>query len=213
MQKLTLWRLLSFTIVPMFLLLILTVLSMPSAKAQENTTNITNPTFANGNANTSNFLNYTSSSYGLKIQYPSYLIKVESQNQSSGDLVKFISPRGTPPLEVRISGGHQVPQNMSLEQWDNETTKRLRQSLDNFSLIGSNSTTIAGSPAHWRVYTAKLPSSGVEIKFIQFLIIKDNKEYIITANTFPTDVSFYVPTLHKMINSFAFIPIVPNPAH
>lgn len=76
----------------------------------------------------------------------------------------------------------------------------------------SNSTTVAGLPAHEILYTAKLPSSEVEIKFIQLLIIKDNKEYIITANAFPTDFSFYLPTIQKMINSIAFIPKVTTPA-
>jgi len=210
-QRLILAGLISVTIVvSLSLLLIFTVSALQHAKAQENTTSITTPTFTNGNSTTTNFLTYTNSSYGIKIQFPSYFIKEESQNQSSGDIVKFTSPRGTPPLELSISDGQSVPQNMSLEQWSNATIKGLSQSFDNFSLIESNSSSLAGFPAHEIIYTATLPSSGVEIKFMQLLIIKDNKEFIITANAFPTDFSFYLPTLQEMINSFAFIPTVTN---
>jgi len=88
----------------------------------------------------------------------------------------------------------------------------MSQSFDNFSLIESNSSSLAGFPSHEILYTATLPSSGVEIKFMQLLTIKDNKEYFITANAFPTDFSFYLPTLQEMINSFAFIPKVTTTA-
>jgi hypothetical protein len=111
-----------------------------------------------------------------------------------------------------ISDGQPAPQNMSLEQWSNATIRGLSQSFNNFSLIESNSTTVAGFPAHEILYTATLPSSEVEIKFMQLLIIKDNKGYIITANSLPTDFTFYLPTLQEMINSFVFIPTVTTPA-
>jgi hypothetical protein len=55
------------------------------------------------------------------------------------------------------------------------------------------------------MYTATLLSSGVEIKWMQLLTIKDNKEYIITANASPTDFSFYLPTLQEMADSFAYM--------
>jgi hypothetical protein len=211
-QKLTLPGLFSVTIVlSLFLIVVLTGLAMQSTTAQ-NTTSITPPTFTNGNSTTNNFLTYSNSSYGIKIQYPSYFIKEEPQNQSSGDIVKFSSPRGTPYFELGISDGQPAPQNMSLEQWSNATIRGLSQSFNNFSLIESNSTTVAGFPAHEILYTATLPSSEVEIKFMQLLIIKDNKEYIITANSLPTDFTFYLPTLQEMINSFVFIPTVTTPA-
>ncbi len=213
MQKSILAGLISVTIVvPLSLILILTGLATQNVTAQEHTTSITTPTVTNGNNTNTNFLTYSNSSYGIKIQYPSYFIKEESQNQSSGDIVKFTSLRGTPPLELGISDGQPVPQNMSLEQWSNATIRGLSQLFDNFSLVESNSTTVGGFPAHEIIYTATLPSSGVEIKFMQLLIIKDSKEYIITANTFPTDFSFYLPTIQEMINSFAFIPKVTTTA-
>src|SRR5205823_9533128 len=87
----------------------------------------------------------------------------------------------------------------------------LRHSFDNFSLIDSNATTLAGFPAHKIVYTAVLPSSGLELKFMQILTIKDSKSFVITFGTLPTNYSRYLPTIQKMIDSFAFIPVVPTP--
>jgi hypothetical protein len=75
---------------PLSLILIFTGLAIENATAQD-TTSITTPTVTNGNNTTTNFLTYTNSSYGIMIQYPSYFIKEDSQNQSSGDIVRFTS--------------------------------------------------------------------------------------------------------------------------
>ena len=74
-------------------------------------------------------------------------------------------------------------------------------------MIDSNSTTLAGFPAHKIVYTGIIPSSGLEVKFMQILTIKDSKSFVITFGTFPTNFSTYLPTIQKMIDSFAFIPV------
>ncbi|MGB7956260.1 MAG: hypothetical protein WCF23_19990 [Candidatus Nitrosopolaris sp.] len=51
-------------------------------------------------------------------------------------------------------------------------------------------------PAHEIVRIATLPSSGVEIKFMQLLTIKETKKLIIIAYAFSTDfASFTVSTL------------------
>lgn len=60
-----------------------------NAITHEITTSITPPTCIYGNDSTANFLTYTDSTYGIKIQCPSYLVKEDSQNQSSGKIVKL----------------------------------------------------------------------------------------------------------------------------
>jgi hypothetical protein len=60
-------------------------------------------------------------------------------------------------------------------------------------------------PAHEIVYNATLPPSGVEIKFMQLLTIKDSKELIITADAFLTDFASYLLSLHEMVDSFAYM--------
>ena len=74
-------------------------------------------------------------------------------------------------------------------------------------MIDSNSTNLAGFPAHKIVYTGIIPSSGLELKFMfmQILTIKDGKDFVITSAALPTDFSASLPTFQKMIDSFAFV--------
>ncbi|MDP9288034.1 MAG: hypothetical protein M3P08_07540 [Thermoproteota archaeon] len=81
---------------------------MQNATAQENSTNIMPPTSTNGNNTADKLLTYNSSSYWISIQYPSSWIKEELQNQSSGEIVKFSSLPGTPPMQLRISDGVRI---------------------------------------------------------------------------------------------------------
>ncbi len=70
---------------------------MQNVIAQEYSTNTMPPTSTNGNNTVNKLLTYNNSSYGVSIQYPSSWIKEESQNQNSGEIVKFGSLPGTPP--------------------------------------------------------------------------------------------------------------------
>jgi hypothetical protein len=74
---------------PLFLIVILTTRVTQNAMTHEITTSITPPTCIDGNDTTANFLTYTDSTYGIKIKCPSYLVKADSQNQSSRKIVKF----------------------------------------------------------------------------------------------------------------------------
>jgi hypothetical protein len=175
-----------------------------------NTTNAgTNVTrsFPNATVGNVNFLTYTNDTYGLKIQYPSNWLKEESHNQTSNDIVKFSAPNRAAPASLNIVGGKPAPQNIPLITYIDASIDALRQSFSNFSLIGSNATTLGDSPAQKIVYTATLPLSGVELKFMQIFTIKDSKSFVITFGTLPTIFSTYLPTVQKMIDSFAFTSI------
>jgi hypothetical protein len=172
------------------------------ATAQQNSTGITST-----NNNSTNFLTYSNSTYGIKIQYPPNWIKQESQNQSSNDIVKFSSPGSAAPASLAVIGGKPAPHSIPLQVYINTSIYVLRHSFDNFSLVESNTTTLGGFPAHKIVYTATIPSSGIEIKFMQILTIKDNKSLVITFGTLPANFSTYLPTIQQMIDSFAFIPV------
>jgi hypothetical protein len=108
-------------------------------------------------------------------------------------------------------GGKPAPQSIPLAVYINASIYLLKHSFGNFTLIDSNATTLAGSPAHKIVYTATLPSSGLNLKFMQIFAIKDSKSYVITFGTFPTIFSRYLPTIQKMVDSFAFVPVVTAP--
>ena len=151
------------------------------------------------------FLPYENSTYGIRIQYPSNWIKQESQNQSSNLIVGFKSPPGTRFAYITIERGGHVPQNISLEQFSNATINELRQLFPGFNLTESNSTTLAGIPAHKIEYTS-ITQSGRELELMQVWTLKDARDFIITYGSLSRDFSSYLPTIQKMIDSFAFIP-------
>ena len=193
-------------------------ISLQIAAAQQNNTSVTstnstssaNNTSAN-NTSSTNFLTYSNSTNGIRIQYPSSWLKEESHNQSSNDIVKFSAPAGAAPASLNIVGGKPAPQSIPLSVYINASIYLLKHAFGNFTLIESNATTLGGIPAHKMVYTATLPSSGLNLKFMQIFAIKDGKSFVITFGTVPTIFSIYQPTIQKMVDSFAFIPVVTTP--
>ena len=172
----------------------------PSSSSQ---TKSTNSTTAGSEVK---ILPYENSTYGIKIQYPSNWIKQESQNRSSNLIVGFKSPPGTAIAYLTIKGGTQLPQNMTLEQYNNGSIKVLRQSFPGLNLIESNATTLAGIPAHKIVYKS-LRQSGRELELMQVWTIKGSKDFIITYVALSKDFHSYLPSMQKMIDSFAFVPV------
>ena len=76
----------------------------PSSSSQSNNTNSTTAA-----ASASDFLTYQNSSYGISVQHPSNWIGEENHNATSpGRIVKFSSPRGTPPATFNIIGGNRL---------------------------------------------------------------------------------------------------------
>ena len=161
-------------------------------------------TTGNMTVSSANFLTYNNDTYELKIQYPSNWLKENSHNLTSNDIVKFSAPATAAPASLNIVGGKPALQSIPLQSYVSASLDLLRQSFNNFNLIGSNATTLGDSPAQELVYTATLPSSGLNLKFMQILTIGDSKSYVITFGTLPTDFSRYLPTVQKMIDSFAF---------
>jgi hypothetical protein len=177
---------------------------LPPLSSSSSQTNSTNSATAGSEVK---ILPYENSTFGIKVHYPSNWIKQESQNRSSNDIVKFNSPVGAGPASLDIIGGKPVPQNISLEQYNNASINALSRSFPGFNITESNATTLAGIPAHKIVYTAIIPTSGLELKFMQIFTIKDGKDYVITSAALTTDFSTYLPTFQKMIDSFAFVPL------
>ena len=174
---------------------------LPLSSSQSNSSNSTTAAAATE----VKFIPYENSTYGIKIQYPSNWIKQESQNQTSSFIVGFNSPPGTGFAYITIEGGRQLPQNVSLEQFSNASIDGIRQSSPGFNLTESNATALAGIPAHKIVYTS-LAQSGRELELMQVWTLKDAKDFIITYGALSRDFSSYLPTIQKMIDSFAFIP-------
>jgi hypothetical protein len=177
---------------------------LPPSSSSSSQSNSTNSTTAAA-APEVKFIPYENSTYGIKIQYPSNWIKQESQNQTSSLIVGFNSPPGKGFAYITIEGGRHLPQNISLEQFSNASIDGIRQSFPGFNLTESNATALAGIPAHKIAYTS-LAQSGRELELMQLWTLKDAKDFIITYGALSRDFSSYLPTIQKMIDSFAFIP-------
>jgi hypothetical protein len=166
----------------------------------------TNETASNDN---STFLTYKDPNYGIQIQYPSTWRKVviqmreNTESGSSNEIVKFRSPPGTVPVSLGIivrTGSQLIP----LQVYVNAGIDVLKKTFSGFNLISSDATTLGGVPAQKMVYTANLPS-GLKLKLLQFLAIRDSTSYVITAGTLPGEFATYLPTLQRMISSLSII--------
>jgi hypothetical protein len=143
--------------------------------AQLNTASVASATM---NTNNSNFIGYKNSIHGVAIEYPSNWVKKEAQNRSSNDTVTFISPSGSEVVNIR---GGRPALNISLEKWSGGAIDLLRKSITDFTLVASNSTTLAGLPAREIVFSGTIPSSSYEIKVLEVLTIKDGSRFWIAA--------------------------------
>jgi hypothetical protein len=161
------------------------------------------PTNNNNSNNNNNLLTYENPKYGIKMQYPSSWMKEESHNQSSNNIVRFSSPAGIALLSIVSTG--RVSESKPLELYANAGIDVLRHTFSDFNLISSNSSTVGGIPAQEIVYTASMPS-GLKLKFMQFLTIKDTRDFILTSGALQDEFGKYLPTFQTMINSFSFIP-------
>jgi hypothetical protein len=173
----------------------------PTPATSNVTQSSTNQTTSNSN---NTFLTYTNSAYGIKVQYPSTWTR--SANQSSNEIVRFLSPPGIIPISLNIIVRTGVSQLIPLQVYVNAGIAMLKKSFSHFNLISSNATSIGGVPAEEMVYTANL-LSGHKLKFIQFLAIRDTTSYVVTSGTLADDFATYLPTVQKMISSLSFVPV------
>lgn len=153
-----------------------------------------------------NFLTYTNSTYGIKIQYSSdWLFKESNTSNNSvqtivsfapSQLVRNTSSNALAVLTIAIQS---LPfHNLSLDTYTNLNVNNLRQSNPGFKIIDSNNTILAGSPAHKITYTT---ANG--FKTMAVYTIKGDKAYLIEYITRPVATfSTYLPTAQKMIDSF-----------
>ena len=93
-----------------------------------------------------------------------------------------------------------VPVKMSADQMNNSIINSLNR-LNNFHLIVSNDTALAGNPAHIYFYTHVLPPVG-KISVIEVWMLKDNKTYSIIFSALPDQLPNYISTLKRMVDSF-----------
>jgi S1-C subfamily serine protease len=160
---------------------------------------------------TSDILTYQNSAYGIRIQYPANWTKDEQDfdpNDGVTDIVVFSSP-----LENRldrysenlgISMDRLSNQDMTLEEYVTSLITDYNETLTDFNLIESNtSTTLGGGdnnrPAYRLSYTDK--EDDANYKTMEIGTIIGDRVYFINYVAEEEKYSNYLPNIQRMINS------------
>jgi len=148
---------------------------------------------------TTNFLTYTNSTYGIRIQYPSDWEKIHT----SQSIISFRSPLNSRfAIMIPLS----LPQDMTLSSFSNASIKGISKNFESFNLTTSSLTTIAyNNPAEQIMFTAKV--RGSDLRFLGDFMVKDGKGYSIAFGSPIQQYSKDLPIAEKMINSLQIINI------
>jgi hypothetical protein len=156
-----------------------------------------------------NFSTYENPNYKIRIEYPLDWEKVEDDdtaNDRTTDIVTFYSPlesdSDTHLENLWISIDNLDQQNITLEEYIDETIDTYRKYAKDFSLVelDSNTTFAGNSPAYKLVYTSTEEDDVIKTMEIGTMI--DNKVYYISYLAEAKKYSEYLPMIQRMIDSF-----------
>ena len=153
---------------------------------------------------TTNFLTYQNTTYGIKIQYPSNWDKEENgtKQDTETDIVTFFRPasNSNASLDVTIddiSDEKGIP----LTQYASDSISDLKQSFKDFKLVGSTTNNVlSGLPAYKSIYTYS--DEKTIFKDMEIGTIKGDKAYILTYEAGANDYDNYLPIMQQLINLF-----------
>jgi PsbP-like protein len=160
-----------------------------------------------------NLLTYENATLGISLQYPHDWVK-EEQDESG---VIFISPPSNNNSELSSVMVNVQIANLSLLSPSNSSSSLSSQLLQNytdstiteltagnFSIIESNCTTFGlgnnYTAAHKLVFSKQ--EEGFTIQQMQIYAVRDTNLYLITYVAEAANYPIYLPTVHKMIDSF-----------
>jgi hypothetical protein len=146
---------------------------------------------------TSDLTPYSNPNLGLTLEYPSNWTKQES--------LVFISPQvgiGNQAPELITIDTEVLPTlDFSLDTYTNLSLRQAQESLQDFKLLNSSSTTLAGMPAHMIVYSFT-PSQNTTLQNLVTWTIKDGMVYIITYIATPEEFESSLPALRSVLDTF-----------
>jgi hypothetical protein len=153
---------------------------------------------------TTNFLTYENSTFGIKMQYPSSWDKQENgtRQDTQTDLVTFFPPdsHSNASLDITvddISDEKGIP----LTQYANDSISDLNQSLKDFKLIGSTTNNVlAVLPAYKSIFTYM--DENTIYKDMEIGAVKGDKAYILTYEAGMNEYDKYLPIIQELIKSF-----------
>lgn len=146
---------------------------------------------------TSNLIPYSNPNLGFTLEYPSNWTKQES--------LAFISPQGgigNLSPEVITIGAQVLPtSDFSLDTYTNLSLSQAQESLQDFKLLNSSSTTLAGLPAHMITYSYT-EQMGTPLQSLQVWTIKDGIVYTVTYGGTPEEFESSLPVLQSVLDTF-----------
>jgi hypothetical protein len=165
--------------------------------------------------NVTNLRTYVNTAFGVSMQYPAVWGAVElksspSDNKFPGSSIALF----TAPLENATDtfrekallsiqdfslGGNVSADSMTLAKYTNGSLSGYRNISDSVTILESNTTTLAGQPAHRIVFTEDVQNQ--QFKKTQVWTVKDNKAYVITFSAQGPRYDDYLPSIESMINS------------
>jgi YVTN family beta-propeller protein len=151
------------------------------------------------------FLQYINPTTDARIQYPSAWKVIEE----GGGSVRFLAPL----LENDTESGYQESlyltsrpsNNLTVDESINKFINSSKYDTNNFQVIKSNpnavvNTTLDGNPARKIIFTYN--DGTREIKAMEVVTIKGDKEYDVFYQALPIRYDYYLPIIQKMIDSY-----------
>ncbi len=167
--------------------------SIDSGKVSDNKASIDN-----SNIQKSNFLLHEDTTYKVKILYPREWKLVETKD----NIFAFQEPKLTADDKIQenlnLIMNDVSDQDLTFEKFKPLAMENLKQTVQDFSLIDSSSTTLADTIAQKNVFTAFNP----KLKLLQVITLKNDITYAITFVSTPESFENYLPVVEKMLDSF-----------
>ena len=145
---------------------------------------------------TRNLEPYSNPNLGFSLQYPAEWQKEES--------LTFISPQGgvgnRGPEAISITTELLPTSNYTLDRYTEAGLGQV-ESFQDFKLLNSSSTLLAGLPAHMIVYSFT-DENLTPLQNLQVWTVKDGMAYIITYGGTPEEFESSLPVLNGLMDSF-----------
>lgn len=149
----------------------------------------------------SEMLTWQDSTFGITMQYPASWNR-EDLDPSSGGIVRFSSPHENANdtyaenLEIHFANLARVT---TIEDYTSTLVQSYKTSVDDFTIISSNSSSLAGAPAHLLVFTAS--DGEFDYKALNMWSIIGSNALIVIYYAEPDRYLTYLPDISNMIDS------------
>jgi eukaryotic-like serine/threonine-protein kinase len=151
---------------------------------------------------TNSFLTYRNPTYGIKMQFPRNWI-LSHNGLGYNDIIAFYSPLSNVsdifPEHVTVSRTV-YSKNITLNEYTNLINNGLQ--IPAIRIVGSNMTTLSGSPAQMVIYSVRIGNSSLALWNELVFTVKNNKVYSISFIANASEYNNYLPLVQKMVKSF-----------